>query len=40
MKKLLTIVSLCLAVVMTLPLVASAAAGEMPFTDVKAGPSG
>ena len=37
MKKLLTIVSLCLAVVMALPLVASCTAGEMPFIDVRAG---
>ena len=37
MKKLITFVSLCLAVVMTLPLVASCAAGDLPFTDVKAG---
>ena len=37
MKKLLTIVSFCLAVVMALPLVASCTAGEMPFIDVKTG---
>ena len=37
MKKLITFISLCLAVVMALPLVASCTAGEMPFTDVKDG---
>ena len=37
MKKLITLISLCLAVVMVLPLVASCTTGEMPFTDVKAG---
>ncbi|MBR6289977.1 MAG: S-layer homology domain-containing protein, partial [Clostridia bacterium] len=37
MKKLITFISLCLAVMMALPLVTSCTAGEMPFTDVKAG---